>query len=312
MYTLALCIPAYNASWCLPRLIASAQKQEIPFDEILVYNDCSTDNTAEIAKSLGVTVVEGDINVGCSVGKNRLTQFAKSKWIHFHDADDELMPNFTRLAHRWMSQKDCPDVVLFDYEWRDNDTNEILMLRHFERERLEKDPIAYAILEQINPFCGLYKKDKILAVGGYDIDPKVLYNEDVAFHIKLAIHGLSFSAESEVSIINYRVGGSMSASNQLKCIQAHYEVLAKAAKIIGNKYPKELSSKLWKASGSAAACNDYITADQCVELASQLTNCKYPQDQDVFFTLICRINPFLAIRLRESMIRIFKPYLRKA
>ena len=52
MATIALCIPAYNAAWCLPKLLKSANDQLIPFDEILVYNDCSTDNTEEIAKKI--------------------------------------------------------------------------------------------------------------------------------------------------------------------------------------------------------------------------------------------------------------------
>lgn len=310
MSTIALCIPAYNAAWCLPRLLASAANQEIPFDEILVYNDCSTDNTIEVAQSFGATVIEGEVNVGCSAGKNRLAQAAKSQWIHFHDADDELLPNFTKLAHEWIHQEHCPDVVLFDYEWRDNETNEVLMIRHFDPERLEKDPIAYSILEQINPFCGLYRKDKVLNAGGYDTDPKVLFNEDVAFHIRLAVRGLSFSAESEVSIINYRVGGSMSGANQIKCIQAHYEVLNKAAQMLGDRYAKEISTKLWRAAGTAAAYNDFTTADKCVQLAMQLIKTNHPLDQSSYFTFLSRINPYFAIRVREYLIRWFKPQLR--
>ncbi len=311
MSTIALCIPAYNAAWCLPRLLASAANQEIPFDEILVYNDCSTDNTVEVAQNFGATVIEGEVNVGCSAGKNRLAQAAKSRWIHFHDADDELLPNFTKLAHKWIQQEHCPDVVLFDYEWRDNESNKVLMIRQFNREQLETDPVAYSILEQINPFCGLYRKEKVLEVGGYDTDPKVLFNEDVAFHIRLAVNGLRFSAEPEVSIINYRVGGSMSGANQLKCIQAHYEVLHKAAQQVGHKYAKELTSKLWKASGSAASLKDFTTADNCIKLAIQLQNTKYPLDQGPLFTLLCKINPFFAIRFREFTIRLLKPQLRK-
>ena len=101
--SLALCIPAYNAALLLPKLLTSAREQAIPFDEILVYNDCSTDNTAEVARQYGATVVEGDVNSGCSTGKNRLAEVATSDWLHFHDADDDLLPNFTTVAHRWIS-----------------------------------------------------------------------------------------------------------------------------------------------------------------------------------------------------------------
>src|SRR3712207_6350869 len=96
--TLALCIPAYNAANYLPRLLKSAQNQIVPFDEILVYNDCSKDTTAQVAMQYGAKVVEGDINRGCSFGKNKLAQVTSCSWIHFHDADDELLPTFTTLA----------------------------------------------------------------------------------------------------------------------------------------------------------------------------------------------------------------------
>ncbi len=309
-HTLALCIPAYNAANYLPRLLSSAHNQLIPFDEILVYNDCSTDNTAHIAEKFGATVIQGDVNRGCSYGKNALAEYTKCSWIHFHDADDELLPNFTRLAHKWISLPEPPDVVLFDYEHRDNETNKLYYVRKFNRQQLEQDAISYTIREQINPFCGLYKKDKFLKAGGYDVDPLILYNEDVAMHCRLAVAGLSFSAESEISIINYRVGNSMSSANQLKCIVAHYHVLRKNAQAVGHKYPKEIAGKLWSAAGVAASLSDYSTADNCVKLAVEL-NGTLPYQSSLLFQLLCIINPYFAVRKREQLIRIFKPRLRK-
>src|SRR5690349_18185438 len=100
--TLSLCIPAYNAANYLPRLLTSARNQDIPFDEILVYNDCSTDDTENVAQKYGAKVINGDINRGCSHGKNRLAEISTCDWIHFHDADDDLLPQFTTLAHKWM------------------------------------------------------------------------------------------------------------------------------------------------------------------------------------------------------------------
>ncbi|MFM7345025.1 MAG: glycosyltransferase, partial [Tagaea sp.] len=47
-------IPAYNAAKYLPRLLASAKAQTEPFDEICVYDDCSTDETGTVAAALGM------------------------------------------------------------------------------------------------------------------------------------------------------------------------------------------------------------------------------------------------------------------
>ena len=51
--TLACLIPAYNAAAHLPRLLEFAARQTEPFDEIWVYDDCSTDDTAAVAEHYG-------------------------------------------------------------------------------------------------------------------------------------------------------------------------------------------------------------------------------------------------------------------
>src|SRR5665647_1284501 len=118
MTTLTLCIPAYNAAAYLPTLLIAAKSQKIPFDEILVYDDCSTDDTASIVNNFGVTLIRGDVNKGCSTGKNTLASVAKSEWLHFHDADDLILPNFTEVAHRWIKKEDAPDIVLLHYQYQ--------------------------------------------------------------------------------------------------------------------------------------------------------------------------------------------------
>jgi glycosyltransferase involved in cell wall biosynthesis len=309
MNTLALCIPAYNAAAYLPRLLSSAANQLIPFDEILVYNDCSTDNTSTVAKQYGAHVIQGDVNRGCSHGKNILAQNTCCDWIHFHDADDELLPNFTTLAHRWMQNTQCPDVILFDYEYRDHESKDLLSIRHFDRTEIKRDIIAYTINEQINPFCGLYRNLSFLRVGGYDTDPLVLYNEDKAFHIRLAINGLTFSSENEISIINYRIKTSMSASNVLKCALANYHVLEKTAATHGDTYPLEISRQLWNCIATLASCLDWAYVQKAVQLSKKL-GYKFSPTGNTGFKTLTMLNPYLAVWLREKMIRLFKPHLR--
>ena len=308
--TIALCIPAYNAEAWLPRLLTSARNQLIPFDELIVYNDCSTDDTAKIAAAYGAKVISGDINRGCSYGKNILAEQTSCNWIHFHDADDELFPNFTSLAHKWLNDPHCPDVILFNYEYRDNDSDQLLGIRTFNKAGLEKDAIAYAIKEQINPFCGLYKKSAFTRAGGYDIDPLVLFNEDKALHIRLAIGGLTFSAESDISIINYRIGSSMSSANLHKCIRAQYHVLRKTAITHGNLYPKELSDQLYHCVASLAAIQDWEYVKKALALCVKL-GYKYADNGSRSFGFLTRLDPYFAVWLREKMIRLFKPHLRK-
>lgn len=303
---LALLIPAYNAASYLPRLLSSAAAQTVPFDEIWVYDDCSTDGTAAVAERFGARVVRGRENRGCSHGKNVLATSTTAEWLHFHDADDELLPNFVALAHKWMADGRF-DVVLFPYEEREDATGRHMGYRRFDPADLAADPRSYAIREQINPFCGLYRRASFLRAGGYDEDPLVLYNEDVAMHLQLAFAGLSFAAETDVSIVNYRRSNSMSSANRLKCLRAQYAVMKKTAARPGAQaYRASIADKLWRIVGGLGSELDWSTADKAAALAMRLGG----PPPSLTFGSLCRFSPRLAIRVREAAIRLFKPRLR--
>jgi glycosyltransferase involved in cell wall biosynthesis len=308
--TLAICTPAYNERATLPRLLASIRAQTVPFDEVWLYDDCSTDDTAKLAEEFGAKVVRGTQNHGCSYGKNALAAATTCDYVHFLDADDALLPQFVEKARRWMAQPDAPDVVLFDYEYRDHATDELLATRRFDCIALRKDPVRYTIREQINN-VGIYRREAFLRAGGFDLDPNVLYNEDVAMHTRLARAGLRFASEDTVSLIMYRKGGSMSASNRVKCSRAQYHVLAKCAADVGHSHGADIAHRLWQVAGVSASQDDWETADSCVALARRLHG-RQPPTGSSLFRLLCAASPPAALRLRERMIRWLKPHLRKA
>lgn len=305
---LALCIPAFNAAEYLPRLFASIRAQSMPFDEVWVYDDCSTDNTYEVARDFGAKIIRGDINRGCSCGKNVLARATKCDWLHFHDADDEMFPCFVERARYWM-EMDQYDVILFPYEERDEKTGSFIAIRRFDPDDVMRDPISYSIREQINPFCGLYRRVAFLDAGGYDTDPLVLYNEDVAMHCRIACAGLKFVADNQVLVINNRRFDSMSASSQSKCLVAHYHVMKKTLNGIGCKYYKDIAKRLWVVVGGSAAYLDWETADAAARLARKIDGVGQISNNRIF-RIMCMINLKYAIRIREYMIRLFRPILR--
>jgi glycosyltransferase involved in cell wall biosynthesis len=305
-----LLIPAYNAASHLARLLISAANQTKPFDEIWVYDDCSTDETATIATELGARVVRGTVNRGCSHGKNVLASRSNADWLHFHDADDELLPNFVALAQQWIQEPQF-DVVLFSYEERDATTGKHMRYRVFDPADVARDARSYTIREQINPFCGLYRRTAFLDAGGYDENPLVLYNEDVAMHVRLAFEGLSFAAETEVSIINHRRADSMSAANRLKCLQAQYHVMRKTAARKGaDRYSGEIAERLWNVVGGLTAELEWHTADQAANLAMRLAG-PSGVPTGAIFKVFCKLSPSLALRAREFLIRALKPRYRQ-
>jgi succinoglycan biosynthesis protein ExoO len=97
-------IPAYNVSDIIERAIRSAAAQTLPPLEILVIDDCSTDNTVEAVEALGreipsLRLLSTPANGGPSAGRNVGLRAARGDWIALLDADDAWKPGrLERLA----------------------------------------------------------------------------------------------------------------------------------------------------------------------------------------------------------------------
>lgn len=309
MSSIALCIPAYNAAEYLPRLLQSAKAQVIPFDEILVYNDCSTDNTKEIAEKFGATVIEGNVNSGCSTGKNRLAEIAKSDWLHFHDADDELLPNFTNVAHKWMNKPITSDIILMHYQYRDFITQQLMGEPDYTVEEITSDPVRFTITKKVVNFA-VIKKVSFLNIGGFNIDASVLYNEDRAFYTRASIAGLSFDYEPELTCINYYYPASMSANNKARCARAALNVWKLVKEKTGEKFNKEIAEQLLANATYAATAKDWKTVNSSVQMAITIFPSVVPLGSR-YFQWLYKVVPKKSFFIREILIKYFTEKRRK-
>jgi hypothetical protein len=166
------------------------------------------------------------------------------------------------------------------------------------------------IRNKINAISGIYRRSAFLAGGGFDLDPDVLYNEDEACHCKLARAGLRFRGDPTATVVNLRRRSSMWTTNQAKCHKAHYHVVRKVLVGPGGDRHKEaIATQLWHVVAGAASHLDWRTADEAAALAMQITGPSAAPSGPMFKAL-CRLSPRVAIRIREGLIRTFKPQLR--
>lgn len=305
---IALAVPAYNAARFLPRLFASVAAQTSPFDEIWVYDDCSSDDTAEVAKSFGAHVVLGDVNRGWCEGKNALLERVNCDWIHFHDADDVIAPEFVARAKARIA-REVFDALLFDHEVVEEETGVWLLKTNFSETNLLEDPLRYVFANEVHHSCGVYSTHFLRWVGGFDTDPSLLHCEERAFHMRLAENGARFAIEPYVgSRIHYSRHGTW-ASKRIKCCLAAHEINKRFAERYPGRYSKEIASRSWQCVTDLASCLDWKAADACLSLACA-NGGRIPANGTPSFRLICAISPYLAIRMREWLIRITKPHLR--
>jgi glycosyltransferase involved in cell wall biosynthesis len=95
---ISVVIPAYNAGRFVNRTIDSVLVQSLPADEIIIVDDGSTDNTAEVVKSYGPEVrYIYQQNAGDAAARNTGIAAAKGDWIAFLDHDDEWLSDKLQL-----------------------------------------------------------------------------------------------------------------------------------------------------------------------------------------------------------------------
>ena len=91
-----------------------------------------------------------------------LVERTECDWVHFHDADDLLLPNFIELARRWMTRDDV-DVVVFGCEERWEAHSRVDQHIVPQDDLLAADPVGYTIQHKINAISGLYRRRAFLA-----------------------------------------------------------------------------------------------------------------------------------------------------
>ncbi len=73
------------------RFIGNAIRSLLPIaEEVIVYDTGSTDNTLEIARSLGAKVIEGEWRGDFAWARNQALSACRGKWIVWIDADEEF------------------------------------------------------------------------------------------------------------------------------------------------------------------------------------------------------------------------------
>jgi glycosyltransferase involved in cell wall biosynthesis len=90
-------IPTYNRANILPRALESALAQTYDHLEVLVVDDGSTDNTAELVAQYAeldnrVRYLRQPQNAGVSAARNRGLREARGDFVAFLDSDDEWFP----------------------------------------------------------------------------------------------------------------------------------------------------------------------------------------------------------------------------
>ena len=186
---ISVIMPAYNAAHYLPRvltpLIEMLNGGEV--DEVLVVDDNSTDNTAELAREMGARVMVTPQNGGPGLARNQAAHEAIGDVLWFVDSDVIAWPGGAARIREAMADEsvhavfgsydDTPD----GQQWISKYKNLTHRFHHQEANREASTFWAG---------CGAVRKAPFLAVGGFDVDTyRVPSIEDIELGYRISGNG---------------------------------------------------------------------------------------------------------------------------
>src|SRR5579863_4981502 len=95
---ISICIPTYNGEKYLSECLYHVLNQTYSNFEVIICDDCSTDNTTEIINSYQqkdnrIKIFRNERNLGLCGNWNRCVEHSSGKWIKFIFQDDWMNDN---------------------------------------------------------------------------------------------------------------------------------------------------------------------------------------------------------------------------
>lgn len=183
----SIIIPTLNSGsrigHCLSAILPQAARAGA---EILVVNDGSTDNTAEVARRYtGVRVID-QANAGPAVARNRGVIEAKGGIVVF--TDDDCVPTPGWLDSMLRPFED-PQVVGAKGVYRTNQKSVIARFVQLEYEDRYRLMSRFDQIDFVDTYSAAFRRDKFLEMGGYDTSFPVACAEDIELSYRMSARG---------------------------------------------------------------------------------------------------------------------------
>lgn len=91
----SIIMPSYNTAPYIKETVQSVLNQTYENWELIIVDDCSTDNTEEVLSKIydeRIRFIKNEKNSGAAVSRNKALREARGQWIAYLDSDDLWMP----------------------------------------------------------------------------------------------------------------------------------------------------------------------------------------------------------------------------
>ena len=242
---LSVCIPVFNGVEFIKEAIDSVLTQSFTDFEIIIVDNCSSDNTVNIIKQYQddrIRLFQNPTNIGLIPNWNKTLEYANGKYIKLLPADDFIYPNC--LAKQVaVLDKDIDKKISMVCGRRNiiNDLGKILLNRGFSKTDIEVSGTE-AVNKNIRSGGNIigeggaimFRKDVLKKTGVFNSD--IFYVLDLDLWYKILLHGNLYSFGETVS--SFRVSNS----------SASVKVAKKQREDVSNFIKKTYNNKEYKVS----------------------------------------------------------------
>lgn len=103
----SIIMPSYNTGQFIEDSVQSVLRQTHSKWELIIVDDCSTDNTDDFLASVKderIRCLKNECNSGAAISRNRALREARGRWIAFLDSDDLWHPEKLEKQIRFMEE----------------------------------------------------------------------------------------------------------------------------------------------------------------------------------------------------------------
>lgn len=232
-------IPTYNRADLLHVCLQSLVDQVYKDFEVIVCDDGSTDNSAELVKSfenkLKITYFYEENWGGPARPRNNGLKLAKGEWVAFLDSDDYWSPNKLKVVSRYLNEADVLYHRMIVLDQNNNQISTInskdISLPSFENMLIEGNRIPLSSV--------VCRRSKVLEAGRFTEERHLISVEDFDLWLKLSLMKSRFLFVQEFLGYYYFGGGNISQAS-VKQVRKLRAIYLKYLPKITNKETKRL------------------------------------------------------------------------
>ena len=163
---ISVVIPSRNGAKTLATCLSALRQSSFAPHEIIVVDDASTDNTADIAKQFDCRVIRLDKNIGAARAKNRGAEEATGDILFFTDDDVMVAPNALENAAKNFTDTNLAGLVgLLDTKipFDDFPSNFKNLWMRYSYERVPREHIGLFYTS-----IAVMRREVFQSLGGFD------------------------------------------------------------------------------------------------------------------------------------------------